>query len=530
MHRLLLGYNFLTDEEKAELEQIEKQKALNIQEYNAKLMAFFDGRIQKPNAEPKTEEQAAKEVEEILNYARENTEKQAELTDRISKLVSIGTERYITYVNGNNDTVIADAKRVLNNITYVDIIRFSSALREGGKDALEVYDRNNFIHFLFIMTEEQRKACDKYGLYEAKYKIYELAEQRADALLETTPQTKEEMQELLKDIKPFSYADYLSEDIRPVEEKQKLYDALNRLTNISKPAAFSLMNSYVNNQIIGIWETLAKQKADGQLTFLPLKLDVDISGKASKMQVFNYVQLSYDGELSYNKAKITSYDKLILDTVCSIILAGNDQMTLTDIYKVSKGNTKTRPNQKALDRIELALRKFSGHRLYMDITNEINAQYINTDNEDLLKGTWDRPMLEYEGLELIAANGSRVKAIKINRKPMLLQYNEAKRQIVTFPTELLDTPEHFTESYAAIKSYLLKEITLMKKGHRNNYKILYSTIYSECGLEEPTDRTIKSRDRETIKKMLDYWKSHSYIKGYKDSKDGNKITGIEIEF
>ena len=70
----------------------------------------------------------------------------------------------------------------------------------------------------------------------------------------------------------------------------------------------------------------------------------------------------------------------------------------------------------------------------------------------------------------------------------------------------------------------------MKKGHRNNYKILYSTIYSECGLEEPTDRTIKSRDRETIKKMLDYWKSHSYIKGYKDSKDSNKITGIEIEF
>ena len=296
-------------------------------------------------------------------------------------------------------------------------------------------------------------------------------------------------------------------------------------------------NTMISNNMTTIFDTLLKETPNGQLSLLPTKVQLDISGDKNKKEVFNKISFTYGGELSFNKARIKEYDRLILDAVCTILYAGNGVMSDADIFRTLKGykGTKTKPSQKQLERIREGMLKMSGTRMYADITEELNRGYLKTENEELKKGVWDKAIVEYDGLELIAPNGSiqKVYSFKDNRGniryPMIMQYCQAKGQIVSYPIELLDTPEHYTEEYTLIKSYLLKEITNYIKGHRNNNNVIaYSSMYKKCGLEEPVDKTLRKRDRDAIKNMLDYWKEKNYIKGYKDHKQGRAITGIEF--
>ena len=129
-------------------------------------------------------------------------------------------------------------------------------------------------------------------------------------------------------------------------------------------------------------------------------------------------------------------------------------------------------------------------------------------------------------------NGTEVAIFKLAAEPILYTYCKGKQQILTVPIALLDTAEAAsnTEGLTAIREYILQQIELMRKGHRDNPTIRYATIYEETGIEAPTTRTERAASRDKIKAVLDVWKERGYIKGYHDAKAGREITGITIEY
>ena len=76
----------------------------------------------------------------------------------------------------------------------------------------------------------------------------------------------------------------------------------------------------------------------------------------------------------------------------------------------------------------------------------------------------------------------------------------------------------------------------MKHGSLSN-KIKYSTIYEYLGMSEKTEsgdtsktwKTETARVRSAAVKMLEYWKSADFIRGYSTYKKGNTIEGVEVQ-
>ena len=108
----------------------------------------------------------------------------------------------------------------------------------------------------------------------------------------------------------------------------------------------------MSNELVEMYDSLLKEKPNGQITLLPTKLRYNALGENKKAEVYNKISFTYGGELSFNKARIKEYDRLILDAVCTILYAGNGVMSDADIFRTLKGykGTKTKPSQKQLER------------------------------------------------------------------------------------------------------------------------------------------------------------------------------------
>lgn len=318
------------------------------------------------------------------------------------------------------------------------------------------------------------------------------------------------------------------EFISPLKEK-----TLEVISNLNKPETYSILNNKVSNQYASIQDKLLATEPNGQLTFMTDLIPVMQSPRASKkksVEVNTLVGLSYSGELTRKLARVNGYDKAILNTICSIFQAGNQTMTLADIFRVMNGNTTKQPSQKQRDKILASIKKLGATRIYLDISEEIERKYLTINDSRVTKGVIDEPLLHYTGGLFQTENGQEVYAVSILKEPILMTYSKSKSQLVSFPISLLDTKSvSATDDIVAIREYLLQQITLMRNGQRDNKTILYESIYKSCGIDAPTDRKTAMRKRDSIDKLLEEWKQQDYIKGYKVKKSGTSFVGFEIK-
>lgn len=310
-------------------------------------------------------------------------------------------------------------------------------------------------------------------------------------------------------------------------------ETLEIIANINKPSTYSILNNKISNEYFGIQEDLLSTEPNGQLTFINNLIPVTQSSKTSKKktaEVTTLVGLSYNGDLSRSLARVTGYDKAVLNAICSIYQAGSSSMTLSDVFRVMNGGNATkRPTAKQKDKLLAAIKKLGSTRIYIDMSQEIKQSYLTINDSRVIKGAVDAPLLQYTGGMFQTENGMEVYAINVVQEPILMTYSKAKNQLVSFPINLLDTKSvSATDEIIAIKEYMLQQITLMKKGQRDSKTILYKSIYKKCGLEEPSNRTVAKRDKDSIKKLLDEWKSLDYIKGYSEKTEGKSLVGVII--
>lgn len=335
-----------------------------------------------------------------------------------------------------------------------------------------------------------------------------------DAIIKERPEFKEFNIVQLKDNSEF-------------QQMFKKYMAANSLSQVNSqmsdvetlksiiPKTFSISNNKLSNEITK--DIVNKGE-------IPLA----VINVGSKNEIRTYNSLTYEGkDISITgRYEFTAYDRAIHNAICSLYAAGNDIVTPAMVYRAVNGmsdNEKVSPQ--SIEAVRNSLDKSRFMRLKVDFTEEAKTRNIQVD-----KAAIDSSLLQASVIT-IEAGGNQVDAYKIHATPVLYQYSQRTKQIISIPLGLLDTKGAIrnTEEIIPIKEYLIRRIEIMKNDKVMNNKILYETIFEEIGIINPSRD--KSYDlRRGIKAILKLWKSKEYIKDFKEYKEKNAIRGIEISY
>jgi len=308
-----------------------------------------------------------------------------------------------------------------------------------------------------------------------------------------------------------------------LKEHRAKYPALPKNSEISDvietlhsiiPETFYITNNRLSNEITKDFANKGNK-------------ELAVINSNKKGEIVTYNSLTYEGkDISITgRYEFTAYDRAIHNAVCTLYAAGNDILTPAMVYRAVNGmseNEKVSPQ--AMEAVKNSLDKSRFMRLKVDYTDEAKARNINVDKAEI-----DSNLLEARVIT-VEAGGNKVDAYKIHATPVLYQYSQRTKQIISIPLGLLDTKEatRNTEEIISIKEYLIRRIEIMKREKCMEDKILYDTIFDEIGIIIKSQKQ-RDRMRGYIKSLLSLWITRDkYIKDFKEYKDGKITKGIEI--
>lgn len=259
-----------------------------------------------------------------------------------------------------------------------------------------------------------------------------------------------------------------------------------------------------------IWNLL-EENTGGQLKF---NYEIDMLPKNSDIQTTAIYSINFE-ELGDNlkiSKKLTPFDKRVYIAVSALFNAGNEVITLTQIY-YAMGYT-GKPAEKQITRIN-------------DAVEKLRKSYITFDNENEAQSISNYPRFKYNGyllpIESITAtiNGKLTEsAIKMFREPPLMTFAKQRNQVTTITIKLLQSPVNKTDANLAIDDYLLERISKEKRKGVKSCRLLYETIYKRANI---TQKMQRKRAPEKIRKYLGYYKQQGFIKDYSEQPDGITI-------
>ena len=257
-----------------------------------------------------------------------------------------------------------------------------------------------------------------------------------------------------------------------------------------------------------IWRIL-DTPATGQLTMGRY----NVAKRGSSKPIDILYSLDFNG---LKDVKITRqlepYDKRVYLAVAALFNAGNDVISITQIYNAMGYSGRIGAND--IKKINAALTKMSGARLYVDNMQEATAY------KQRKHFKYDGALLPMERVQAIINGQTAEAAIHIFREPPMVSFARERKQITTVQVKLLDTPLSKTNANIELEDYLIEEIAHIKKGHISN-KMLFDTIYEKTGIKQKKQR---QRAPEKIRKLLEHYRACGYIKAYKEESDGVIIT------
>lgn len=245
--------------------------------------------------------------------------------------------------------------------------------------------------------------------------------------------------------------------------------------------------------------------------------------QGSKKEITGIVSINYDDlpeNISYKK--LTPYERIVHDAICTLYAAGNNCITYQMIYRTMNGDNEARLSQGNLNEIETAVNKLLYTQVIIDAKDERDAYK-----------QWGIDYWKYDGHiiqgERLSGklNGQIVYAyIKIGREPILLTFAKQKNQISTIDNRLLRTPGRGSKQKDLLRDYLLRRIEAMKHSTKLSYIILYSSIFTSLGIDltSAEDRRQRTRIKDYTNMILTFWKNESYISDYKTSQNGDKLS------
>ena len=221
-------------------------------------------------------------------------------------------------------------------------------------------------------------------------------------------------------------------------------------------------------------------------------------------------------------------DKMTLEAIIALHEAGNRFITYGMICRAMN------PNAAKITEVEIA-----------DTRNRVNKLRL-TDMELLFKRPKkikDSTITQYKGYLLNAtewtfiANGKESQGIKIN-EPLLTSWlylwASYTGELHRTPINLIATKIGNYDYSAALKNYLLRRITSMKKAPKLKRIILIKTVMDNI-LDEKTYtesrlKHVRANIIQSTKEYLEELQTNGEISGYEIIKKGNAVSAVKIKF
>ena len=268
-----------------------------------------------------------------------------------------------------------------------------------------------------------------------------------------------------------------------------------------------------------IWKMIEGAQADGQMRFQFLTGDITKKRRKNKVEPLVYYSLDFNAiekaapETASIVKHLTSFDKRVMVAVAALFNAGNYDITVSDIYHKIGNSKDKKPNMNDTEKIYNSLKKQKYANIRINNAKEIEAGY------DYPRFFFEGSIIDYE-LCGVEKNGRIIDAaIHVYREPPLITFAKGRNQITTVKNEVLESPVNKTEQNLQIDDYLIERIAFMKRDPKTSRKILYKSLFDDCGITRN-----QSRAKETIERYLKHYKATEYIKGYKMEQDSVTIT------
>ena len=285
------------------------------------------------------------------------------------------------------------------------------------------------------------------------------------------------------------------------------------------PEKTAISNSLVANKLIAIEEASRTGKA--------ASVSPDKGGKGAFKVV---TSLRYDDKnVSITGRPLTAFDKTVHNAIASIYAAGNPYFTLQMAYRAMNGLEVEQISPETLAPIRQSIEAGITRRLKIDATEQVDAYY----KKRVKKAVYENYFLPLKKITVTMNNGEELEGYAFLDVPPLYEYSRSLNQVISVDIGLLATGKQLrnTPEVATIREYLIRRIEGMKnqRSSLNNYNIKYATILAEVGIDSASlSRTQLNRKRDTVKKILDHFKSKGFIVDYKDYYSGRSIEGVEI--
>lgn len=254
--------------------------------------------------------------------------------------------------------------------------------------------------------------------------------------------------------------------------------------------------------------------------------------RGSKKQITTLASIdfdSFDNEVQIKgRKKLTAYDREVHDAIITLSEeGGNEYITPQMIYQVMTGDPNASLETKQAEAISESITKCMYSKITIDAKEEATAYGFDDFKYDghLISG------------ERVTAtlNGTVTECLHLLGKPILYVYADKKNQIGRVNLKLLNSPINKTEEIITLQGYLYRRILSMntgKSGISLSKTIVYETLYNQIELTASSDgalRKKKAKIRDQVKRILDFWKSEDFIRGYSENKKANEIYSITIK-
>ena len=260
-----------------------------------------------------------------------------------------------------------------------------------------------------------------------------------------------------------------------------------------------------------------------------------VSRANAKQEIVTKATLAYmDENVSLSgRIKFTPYDREVHDGVITLFEAGNNIITPIMVYRAMNGMTDTEyVSPQAIGAVTRSLDKSRRIMVSIDYSQEAKSYETNV-RKGNIKTTYEGFLLACDKITVKIAGQNR-EAYKLLRKPILYEYAQVTKQVITVPTALLRTKEAVrgTEEVIVIRGYLLRQIMGMKSKYflRSN-RITYDGVYAELDMDGLAGKALANKTQKIrghVSALLEEWTQQKFIKDFSVYKEGNKHRGVII--
>ncbi len=258
-------------------------------------------------------------------------------------------------------------------------------------------------------------------------------------------------------------------------------------------------------------------------------IGVKINSHKSKKEILSAANLNFDDRRIQitGKKELTSYDREVHDAIVTLYVGeGNEYITPQMIYRTMTGNKNTKLNPKQKNSILNSIEKM----IYSHIKIIASKQECEAYGFD--EFSYDGALLFAEKLTA-TMKGTSTEAYHLLKEPVFYTYANKKNQIERLNIKLLDSPVNKNEETIVLQGYLYRRILAMKSSKKMKPIIVYDTVYKYLDIQATSDGALRKKKlkiRNTIKKILDYWKKQKFIISYAENSYKNEIVSITIRY